>query len=128
MHSAIRFVSPDDRHYGRECLILANRQKVYERVKNCKDDKILITHGTDTMVATAQRLNSISGKTIVLTGSMQPARFKDSDAIFNIGCAIGVLIASEPGTYIAMNGQRFLPDNVTKNVAQERFENTGKTN
>ena len=99
-----------------------DRQKVYERIDNCRQDKILVTHGTDTMVETAKTLSSIQDKTIVLTGSMQPARFKDSDAIFNIGCAVGILVSSEPGTYIAFNGRRFIPEKVRKNRDKGIFE------
>lgn len=99
-----------------------DRQKVFKRVRECEQNKILITHGTDTMVETGKKLQKIKDKTIVLTGSMQPARFRDSDAIFNIGCAVGVLISSQPGTYIVMNGRRFQPENVKKNVQKSRFE------
>jgi len=99
-----------------------DRQKVYARINNCRQDKILVTHGTDTMVKTAKTLSSIQDKTIVLTGSMQPARFKDSDAIFNIGCAVGILVSSKPGTYIAFNGRRFLPNQVRKNRDKGIFE------
>lgn len=100
----------------------ADRQKVYDKIDGCDYDKVLVTHGTDTMVKTARKLSSIEDKTIVLTGSMQPARFRDSDAIFNIGSAVGVLLSSSPGTYIAMNGRRFQPDQVRKNVDKGIFE------
>ncbi|MCF7884930.1 MAG: asparaginase domain-containing protein [Candidatus Marinimicrobia bacterium] len=99
-----------------------DRQKVFDRIKNCEQDKVLITHGTDTMVQTAKKLNTIKAKTIVLTGSMQPARFRDSDAIFNIGSAVGALVSSKPGTYIVMNGRRFDPETVRKNVEKGVFE------
>ncbi|HMA63031.1 MAG TPA: asparaginase domain-containing protein [bacterium] len=100
----------------------ADRQKVYDKIDGCDYNKVLITHGTDTMVKTALKLSKIEDKTIVLTGSMQPARFRDSDAIFNIGSAVGVLLSSQPGTYIAMNGRRFQPDQVRKNVDKGIFE------
>jgi L-asparaginase len=83
---------------------------------------ILITHGTDSMKATAEALEGIDDKTIVLTGALNPARFKDSDAVFNIGCAIGAVQALEPGVYIAMNGKVWIPDEVRKNVRANRFE------
>ena len=83
---------------------------------------VLITHGTDSMIATAEALDGIDDKVIVLTGALNPARFKDSDAVFNIGCAIGAVQALEPGVYIAMNGKAWLPEEVRKNVRANRFE------
>lgn len=83
---------------------------------------VLITHGTDTMVETAQELQGLDGKTIVLTGALNPARFRDSDAIFNIGCAVGAVQALPPGVYIAMNGKVWDPEHVRKNRSQNRFE------
>lgn len=83
---------------------------------------ILITHGTDTITDTANFLPEQTEKVIVLTGAMQPAIFKETDGIFNIGTALGVLSSSEPGVYIAMNGRRFDPNNVFKNYDTKRFE------
>ena len=83
---------------------------------------VLITHGTDTMVETAVELQGLAGKTIVLTGALNPARFRDSDAIFNIGCAVGAVQALLPGVYIAMNGKVWDPEHVRKNRNQNRFE------
>jgi L-asparaginase len=83
---------------------------------------VLITHGTDSMITTAEALEGIEDKTIVLTGALNPARFKDSDAVFNIGCAIGAVQALDPGVYIAMNGKVWLPEEVRKNVRANRFE------
>ena len=83
---------------------------------------ILITHGTDSMVKTAMVLADIPDKTIVLTGALNPARFRDSDAVFNIGCAIGALQAVSPGVWIAMNGCIWDPRKVRKNRKQNRFE------
>ena len=79
-------------------------------------------HGTDTMIQTALSLRSIPEKTIVLTGSMQPARFKVTDAVFNIGTAIGAVQSLPPGVYLAMNGHVFDPARVRKNVEENRFE------
>ncbi|MBT4088787.1 MAG: asparaginase [Deltaproteobacteria bacterium] len=92
-----------------------------------KDDHthILITHGTDTMIKTAQVLQSVPGKTIVLTGSMQPAKFKGSDATFNVGYAVAAVQVLPPGVYIAMNGQLFDPTQTRKNIEQNCFEKTG---
>jgi len=83
---------------------------------------VLITHGTDTMVETAAELNGLTDRTIVLTGALNPARFRDSDAIFNIGCAVGAVQCLPPGVYIAMNGKVWNPDHVRKNRRENRFE------
>ena len=83
---------------------------------------VLVTHGTDTMVATAQVLASIADKTIVLTGALNPARFRGSDADFNIGTAVGAVQCLPAGVYIAMNGRVWNPSKVRKNVAANRFE------
>ncbi len=69
-----------------------------------KSDKIIITHGTDTMIKTAIRLSVIKAKTIILTGALKPERIKDSDADFNLGVAIGAIGSIPAGVYIAMNG------------------------
>ena len=84
--------------------------------------RIVVTHGTDTMVDTARELRGMPGKTIVLTGALQPARFADSDAAFNLGLAIGAVQVLQPGVYIAANGQVFPAYSVRKNVALNRFE------
>jgi L-asparaginase len=83
---------------------------------------ILITHGTDTMTQTAEALMGLAGKTIVLTGALEPALFKTSDAMFNIGCALGAVQSLPPGVYIAMNGAVFTAGQVRKNLALGRFE------
>ena len=83
---------------------------------------IIITHGTDSMVETARQLQDISGKTIVLTGALNPARFRDSDAVFNIGCAVGAVQSLPEGVYIAMNGAVWNPMKVRKNRKANRFE------
>ena len=99
-----------------------DREAIHSHIKTIKENKILITHGTDTMPITAEKLIDIKGKTIVLTGAMKPARFKDTDAIFNIGFALGVLQSLKEGVYIAMNGQFFEAGAVKKNRAKARFE------
>ena len=83
---------------------------------------VLVTHGTDTMVETAQELLDLPGKVIVLTGALNPARFQGSDAVFNIGCAVGAVQALPDGVYIAMNGRVWDPRRVRKNRAANRFE------
>ena len=99
-----------------------DRKLIRKSAERCTENKVLITHGTDGMVLTGQTLKGIEGKTIVLTGALQPAAFKISDAIFNIGCALGALQAASPGVYITMNGQLFEIDNVRKNLEENRFE------
>lgn len=83
---------------------------------------VLITHGTDSMVQTAQALASLQGRTIVLTGALNPAGFRGSDAEFNIGCAVGAVQTAPNGVWIAMNGRIWDPRKVRKNVAANRFE------
>ncbi len=99
-----------------------DRQLIREAVEACEVERILITHGTDTMADTARALEGIPGKVIVLTGAMQPARLRISDAIFNIGFAIGALQQLGHGAYVAMNGQVFDPDHLIKNLKAKRFE------
>ncbi len=99
-----------------------DRALVRERVMAAPETHLLITHGTDTMTDTAAVLADIPGKVIVFTGSMLPARFRQNDALFNIGCAIGGLQALPPGVYIAMNGRLFPAGSVKKNRAASRFE------
>ncbi|MBU1564922.1 MAG: asparaginase [Proteobacteria bacterium] len=84
--------------------------------------RVLITHGTDTMVETAKALRNLVGKTVVLTGALEPALFKTSDAVFNIGCAIGAVQVLPPGVYIAMNGRIFTAGKVRKNLTLNKFE------
>ncbi len=103
-----------------------DRSKICERVKNEPRDRIVITHGTDTMIETGKALGGISGKTVVLTGSMYPAKFRDSDAIFNIGCAVTAVQILSPGVYIAMNGRIFNPLRSKKNVELKTFEDFGE--
>ena len=103
----------------------ADRQLIRERVMASEEPLILITHGTDTMTQTAAALEGIPAKTIVLTGSMTPARFRSSDAEFNIGLAVGAVQSLLPGVYIAMNGQVFRSGSVRKNMVLKRFEEIG---
>jgi len=83
---------------------------------------IVITHGTDTLVQTAMGLQGLDNRTIVLTGAMQPALFRDSDAAFNLGGAVALAQAMPPGVYIYMNGRVFHPENTVKNRAAGQFE------
>jgi L-asparaginase len=86
------------------------------------ETRILVTHGTDTMADTARALRGIGGKVIVLTGSLAPARFKWSEAEFNVGMAFAALQTLPPGVWIAMNGRIFEGDRVRKNRERNRFE------
>ncbi len=100
----------------------ADRARVVRRVREAPGDRILITHGTDTMVLTAKALWEVAGKTIVLVGSLNPARFRESDAVFNVGFAMAAVQALPAGVYIAMNGRIFDPEHVRKNRAENQFE------
>ena len=99
-----------------------DRQEVYDRVSTEECRHIVITHGTDTMIKTAKKLTSIPDKVIVLTGAMQPARFKSSDAEFNIGTAVAAVQLLPLGVYIVMNGRILDPDRVKKNRKLKSFE------
>ena len=99
----------------------ADRELVRRHVEAASEDRIVITHGTDTMVETAKTLAGIPGKTIVFTGSLTPALFRNSDAMFNIGAAMTAVQILEPGIYIAMNGAVYAPGQVRKDREQQRF-------
>lgn len=103
----------------------ADRATIRAAVEASDAKHILITHGTDSMVRTAHALKGLDDRHIVLTGALIPARFRDSDAVFNIGCAVGALQCVGPGVWIVMNGQVWDPDQVVKNVAANRFEKIG---
>jgi L-asparaginase len=100
----------------------ADRELIRNAVARVTNDMILITHGTDSMVDTAQALLDIEGKTIVLFGAMQPARMRYSDAMYNLGFACAAVQLLPSGVHLAMNGQVFDPRRVAKNRAQSRFE------
>ena len=99
-----------------------DRQLIRETVLATDASHVLITHGTDTMAETALALSGIPDKTIVMTGALHPARFRDSDAVFNIGCAVGSVQSLPAGTWIVMNGKVWEPGKVRKNRAANRFE------
>jgi L-asparaginase len=100
-----------------------DRALIVATVRDTPGDRFLITHGTDTMLKTAEALQrEITGKVMVLTGSMQPAISRTSDAFFNIGFAFSAVQTLAPGAYVAMNGQIFRPGSARKNVAAGRFE------
>src|SRR5262249_42958739 len=94
-----------------------DRTLVLEHCQRASEQKIIITHGTDTMEKTARALgeaaSSLAGKTIILTGAMIPYKFGSSDGLFNLGSALAFAQALAPGVYVAMNGRHFLWSNVT---------------
>jgi len=99
-----------------------DRELICATVGDSDAEHVLITHGTDTMTETAMALQGLPAKTIVLTGSLHPARFRDSDAVFNIGCAVGAVQTLPEGAWIVMNGRVWEPGKVRKNRAMNRFE------
>ncbi len=100
----------------------ADRALLREVIERQSQRHVLVTHGTDTMVDTASALSGIVGKVIVLTGALNPARFVGSDAVFNIGCAVGAVQTLPDGVWIAMNGRIWDPATVRKNREANRFE------
>ena len=99
-----------------------DRAELRSYVENDDASLYVITHGTDTMAETAEALQGLDDKTIVLTGALTPARFRTTDAIFNVGMAVAAVQVSPPGVYIAMSGQVFAAGEVRKNRAENRFE------
>ena len=100
----------------------ADRELVRATIAAQPSRHVLVTHGTDSMVETARALAVLDDRTIVLTGALNPAGFRGSDAEFNIGTAVGAVQSLPPGVYIAMNGRIWDPLKVRKNVAANRFE------
>lgn len=104
-----------------------DRKTILEKCKKCKEEKIIITHGTATMPLTAKFLGKFKlKKTIVLTGSAYPANSKKSDALFNLGFAMAAVQILSFGVYVAMNGQIFNWNNVRKNKETGFFEELRK--
>ena len=99
-----------------------DRLIILQAVQDDDNDKIIITHGTDTMIETAKTLSIVRNKVIILTGAMEPAKFKSSDAIFNLGSAVAAVQALPHGVYLVISGRIFSPDNVKKNRVLKKFE------
>ncbi len=99
-----------------------DRAMLRDYIANDDGTHYVMTHGTDTMPETAEALAGLDGKTVVLTGALTPARFKTTDAIFNVGMAVAAVQTSAPGVYIAMSGQIFAAGDVRKNRSENRFE------
>ncbi|MEI6950565.1 asparaginase [Paraflavisolibacter sp. H34] len=100
-----------------------DRELIADQCLRAAEDKIIITHGTDTMAETARMLAQKNiGKTIVLTGAMIPYKFGSSDGLFNLGSAMAFAQTLPPGVYVAMNGRCFEAGNVRKNRETGEFE------
>ena len=102
----------------------SGRRTIVTRARDCDEQAIVVTHGTDTMVETARALadSGLAGKTVVLTGAMVPYAFGSSDGLFNLGSALSFAQVLGPGVYVAMNGQHFRWDQVRKNRDTAAFE------
>ena len=99
------------------------RATVVRACRDCDENQIVITHGTDTMVETAAAIaDGVSDKTVVLTGAMVPYAFGSSDGLFNLGSALSFVQSLPAGVYIAMNGKSFPWDDVRKNREAGVFE------
>jgi len=100
-----------------------DRETIAARCRSSAEQRIVITHGTDTMVETAGILAAtVPGKTIVLTGAMIPYAFGSSDGLFNLGSALSFVQVLPPGVYVAMNGRWFEWNKVRKNRETGTFE------
>jgi L-asparaginase len=102
----------------------ADRASIVAQCRACAEDRLVVTHGTDTMVETARAIAAagVAGKTVVLTGAMIPYAFGSSDGLFNLGSAVSFAQVLPPGVYVAMNGQYFPWDQVRKNRDAAVFE------
>jgi L-asparaginase len=101
-----------------------DREKLVQACEKSSTDKIIITHGTDTMCATASILHEIKNKVIILTGSLRPEKFSDSDAAFNLGAAVAAVQILPPGVYIAMSGRVYQWNACEKNPQNGKFIET----
>ncbi|HQV56014.1 MAG: asparaginase [Chitinophagaceae bacterium] len=100
-----------------------DRELIAHQCNQCEEDKIVLTHGTDTMSETAKMLaQKVKDKTIILTGAMIPIKFGSSDGLFNLGSALAFAQTLPVGVYVAMNGRYFNWDNVRKNKDSGMFE------
>lgn len=105
-------------------ITLEDREKIKAACLNSEYSKIIITHGTDTMIETGHYLKEVP-KAIVITGAMRPERFSNSDASFNIGTALGIINMIESGVYICMNGVAYPIDEVDRNMETGQFIKKG---
>ena len=102
-----------------------DRQLIFDKIEADDHKYIIVTHGTDTIIETAKKIMNIQNKVIVLTGAIEPARSKSSDAPFNIGSAVAAVQLLPAGVYVVINGRVFDPDRVKKNLDFNRFEEAG---
>ena len=100
-----------------------DRELIVHQCNNCDENRIVITHGTDTMADTAKVLaQKVKNKTVILTSAMIPIKFGSSDGLFNLGSALAFAQTLSAGVYVAMNGRYFTADNVRKNKQTGMFE------
>lgn len=99
----------------------SDRSMIRAEIASRAESRVVVTHGTDTMTDTAAELAALTGKTIVLTGALAPARFAESDAVFNVGMAFGAVQSLSAGVYICMNGQVFTAGDVVKDRSKNTF-------
>ena len=102
-----------------------DRQLIFDKIEADDHKYIIVPHGTDTIIETAKKIMSFQNKVIVLTGAIEPARSKSSDAPFNIGSAVAAVQLLPAGVYIVINGRVFDPNRIQKNVDLNRFEEVG---
>ncbi|MBT8108152.1 MAG: asparaginase [Gammaproteobacteria bacterium] len=100
----------------------SDRRMLRDYIANDDGKRYIVTHGTDTMPETAEVLLGLEDRTIVMTGALTPARFRTTDAMFNIGMAVAAVQTLPSGVYIVMNGQVFEAGKVRKNRKENRFE------
>ena len=99
-----------------------DRRVLFDKISADAHKYVIVIHGTDTMVETAQKLSGIPNKVIVLTGAIEPARSKVSDAPFNIGSAVTAVQLLPAGVYLAFNGRIYHPGKIRKNMELNKFE------
>ncbi|MBI5402221.1 MAG: asparaginase [Ignavibacteriae bacterium] len=102
-------------------LTVKDKKKIFEECEKVDTDKIIITHGTDTIIDTAAFLSELKNKTIILTGAFKPEKFTNTDADFNVGSAVGAVNVLGYGVYIAMNGNIFRYDEVRRDKVTGKF-------
>lgn len=115
-YEAVSFLKKDSQEITNE-----DRENLFNYCKKIESNKIIITHGTDTLIETGQYLSKITHKLIILTGSMRPERFSNSDADLNIGTAIGAANILEKGVFVAMNGLVIPIDKAHRNLKTGQF-------
>ncbi len=98
-----------------------DRRAIVAAVREAPEERVIVTHGTDTMTDTAQAMGDVAGKTVVLVGALAPARFAESDATFNLGMAFAAAQVAGPGVWIAMNGTIFDGAKVRKDRSINSF-------